>query len=637
MTLFGQAMTRTGGIFAIGLASVVPFGVLSIAISTRYLPPTDYGHLAVLFAIASFVTMFCGVGFLQGTVISVYGISDDGDGDGGADGFDDSDLGEGTLAEAAETTAEKKRLLGSGLLVVLATTSALCAAVGLAGVALAAALVGPGWTGAVLWMAASAWAGGMWRMMHQIPRMERRSVRWAVLQWARPALVVLGTWLALAAGLGISGVLMATALGTVIATGIAFVLSRHSFHLAPHRDDLAILWKAGRAWVPLIFAVAVQTNVSVFLLGALTTPADVALFQVATRISQFPIYFSDGFVTAWPVMERSQISLAAKESKGTREYSAAVFTLLALSTLALLVMVTLFADALIHIAAPSYRSAASLIPVVAAGAAAHVAFRGVFRATGFPKRRYWYTFLHLVWIVPYAGVTALLLPLNPSYGIAIAQLIAGAIVTACFVALDRRSEVATPFQWQRLGSAALVASGCVAVALLVPAEGVLHTMLSLAALTAFPALLIATRTIPPQQVATIKAIVGSLLPRRVSRGSARRRLAAIPTDELRALWLATSKRRDPSDAAELLGVPEPLFLARVARAVRRFGNDGGKPTPFDHMIGRYLLHRGSTIEQDVLAAQLRARGIDPLELHLLDDATRTVARVGRGAKEDFGL
>ena len=464
MTLYGQTMTRTGSIFAFGLAAVVPFGILSIAVTTRYLAPDEYGHLAVLFAVASFVTMFCGIGFLQGTMISVYGIADDGDGDGDGevDGFD-ATVREMTLVEAAAGPEEKKRLLGSGLLVVVATTSLLCGAVGLIGAPLATALFGSGWVGPVLWMAASAWAGGLWRLMHQIPRMERHSIRWAVLQWARPALVVLGTWLALAAGLGVSGVLMATALGTLAATAIAFVVSRHSFRVAPRRGDLAYLWKAGRAWVPLIFAVAVQTNISVFLLGILATPSSVALFQVATRISQFPIYFADGFVTAWPAMERSPISLAAKAQKGLREYSAAAFTLLALSTLGLLVMVSLFADALIHIAAPSYRSAASLIPIVAAGAAAHVAFRGVFRATGFSRRRYWYTFLHLLWVAPYAAVTALLVPLNASYGVAIAQLAAGITVTVCFVLLDRHSEVTTPFQWRRLGLALLVASGCVAV------------------------------------------------------------------------------------------------------------------------------------------------------------------------------
>ncbi|HEY6549889.1 MAG TPA: oligosaccharide flippase family protein [Solirubrobacterales bacterium] len=637
MTLYGQTMTRTGSIFALGLASVVPFGILSIAVTTRYLVPLEYGHLAVLFAIASFVTMFCGVGFLQGTMITVYGIADDGDedGDGDLDGFGVSDVRDVTLADAAAGTAEKKRLLGSGLLIVVATTSVLCALVGLVGAPLAAALFGSGWTGPILWMAASAWAGGLWRLMHQIPRMERHPIRWAALQWARPALVVIGTWLALAAGLGVSGVLMATAIGTILATAIAFVLSRHSVRLAPRRGDLATLWKAGRAWVPLIFAVAVQTNVSVLLLGILATPASVGLFQVATRISQFPIYFADGFVTAWPAMERSPISLAAKEKKGLREYSAAAFTLLALTTLALLVMVSLFADALIHIAAPSYRSAASLIPIVAAGAAAHVAFRGVFRATGFSKRRYWYTFLHLLWIAPYAAAAALLVPLNASYGIALAQLAAGVVVTACFVLLDKRSPVTTPFQWRRLGVALLAACLCVAVAQLIPAQGLVRAALSIAAFAAFPLLLIVTRAIPSQQVATIAAIIGSVVPRRISRASAYRRLAAIPVNERRALWLVTSERRDPRAAAQLLEVPESVLFARVARGLRQFGDTEGKPTPFDHMIGRWVLHSGSTIEQDVLAAHLRALGINPLELHLLDNAVRTVTKVGRGAKVEF--
>src|SRR3954470_13511091 len=75
MALHGQSMTRAGSIFAVGLVAVVPFGVVSIAVTTRCLSTVEYGHLAVLFAVASIVTVFCGLGFLQGTMMTVYGIS----------------------------------------------------------------------------------------------------------------------------------------------------------------------------------------------------------------------------------------------------------------------------------------------------------------------------------------------------------------------------------------------------------------------------------------------------------------------------------------------------------------------------------------------------------------------------------
>jgi O-antigen/teichoic acid export membrane protein len=633
MTLYGQTMTRTGAIFALGLVSVVPFGILSVAVTTRFLDPGEFGQLAILFSVASVVTMFCGVGFLQGTMIAVYGISDDGDDGGGADGLEMA-AEEVELAEIAARSDDHKRLLGSGLLIVTATSTALCLAVGAIGVVVAELAFGGDWWISVLLMTASAWAGGLWRMMHQVPRMEREAVRWAWLQWVRPGLVVAASVAALVAGLGIDGILGATAAATLVATAVAYFVSRRSFRFGFRREDVGLIWRAGRAWVPLIFAVAVQTNVSILLLGLLASPASVGLFQVATRIAQFPIYFADGFVTAWPAMERSPISFAAKERKGVREYSATVFTLLALTTLGLLVLVCFAADSLIHIAAPAYREAASLIPIVAAGGAAHVVFRGVFRATGFARRRYWYTFLHLVWIAPYAAVSALLIPIDASYGVAIAQVVAGVFISICFVLIDRRSRNPTPFDWKRLGLAFLVAAACVAAVQLSPLEGAARPVGAVLAFAAFPLLLLAVRAVPREEVPLVRAIVGSLLPNLRTKEEARERLATIPTHERQALILIAADRQDPDQAATELGVTRPIALARTVRALRALAGEEDRATPYDHEIGEYIVNRGPTIERDVLATRLRSVGIDPLELHVLDDAAGSARRLKSGADEN---
>lgn len=625
MTLYGQTMTRAGAIFAFGLVAVVPFGILSVAVTTRFLDPEEYGQLAVLFSIASVVTMFCGVGFQQGAMISVYGISDDGDGDG-----DVVDLAveEVQLSEIQMRSDEHKRLLGSGLLIVAALSTATCLLVAAIGVAVSQLAFGGDWMAPILWMAASAWSGALWRMMHQVPRMEREAVRWAWLQWIRPALVVLGSIAALAAGFGINGVLAATALGTLLATAVAYFASRRSFLFGPKREDARVFWEAGKYWVPLIVAVAVQSNVSILLLGILATPASVGLFQVATRVAQFPIYFADGFVTAWPAMERSQISFAAKERLGVREYSATVFTLLALLTLGLLVAVCFAADSLIRIAAPSYHEAASLIPIVAAAGAAHVVFRGSFRATGFARRRYWYTALHLVWIAPYAAVAALLVPWSASYGVAIAQLSAGVFISVCFVLLDRRSSNPTPFQWPRLGLALLVAALCVGAVQLSPLDGSYRLLASILAFAAFPLLLLVVRAVPRRDLPAARAILASVLPAWRARAEARERLATIPDHERQALLLIATERRDPDEAATALGVSRPIALARTVRGLRALAGETASATPLDYEIGEYVINRGPTIERDVLAARLRAEGIDPLELHLLDDAAGLARRLG---------
>jgi O-antigen/teichoic acid export membrane protein len=632
MTIYAQTMTRTGGMYAVGLMGIVPFGIVSLAVTTRFLDPSDYGRLTVLFAISSVLTILSGIGYAHGAFLSAYGLVD-GDGGDGGDDFDVSQAGTNGQ-EPPLASLERQRLLGSGLLIVIVTSTALCGLVPLVAGLGVHLIFGSNWTSALLWMGASAWAGSLWRFISQIPRMERRTGQWAMLQFIRPAIVVASTVAALVAGYGVNGVLMATAFGTLLTTALAFGLASSCFHFDPQIADIFTLWQKGRSWVPLIVAGAFNSNVNVFFLSTLAAAASVGIFGVATRVAMIPIYFADGFLTGWPVMEMSPISIAAKERKGNRSYSAKVFTLFFLSTLGLLLTVSLLSDALVQIAAPSYASAASLIPVVAAAFGAQAVFRGLYRATAFPKRRFWFTVLNLAWIAPYVGFVTLLVSWNPSYGVAIAQLAAGITVATLFVLVDSRGPDPTPFQWKRLGGALLAASGCVVAVHLVPTHGDIHAMLSVAALLVFPLLLLATRSVSLAELGTIRKIAAAAVPRRMSKTRIRTRLASVPTVEREAILQVACEQQTPQSVASKFDVTPAVVLARVVRGLRHFGG-GGPSTPVDHLVGGYVLHGGTTIERDALAGQLRALGVDPLDLHFLDDAIRTVSRLARSNDDRF--
>jgi O-antigen/teichoic acid export membrane protein len=627
-------MTRTGGMYAIGLMGIVPFGIISLAVTTRFLSPSDFGRLTIFFAISSVLTILSGIGYAHGAFLSAYGLVD-GDGGDGGDDFDASEagtIGQGPLL----ASLERQRLLGSGLLIVIATSTALCGLVPLITALGVHLIFASNWTSALLWTGASAWAGSLWRFISQIPRMERRTGQWALLQFVRPALVVAGTIAALVAGYGVNGVLMATAFGTLLTTALAFFLARSCFHLNPQIADISVLWQKGRSWVPLIIAGAFNSNVNVFFLSTMAAAASVGIFGVATRVAMIPIYFADGFLTGWPVMEMSPISIAAKERKGARSYSAKVFTLFSLSTLGLLLTVALLSDALVQIAAPSYASAASLIPVVAAAFGAQAMFRGLYRATAFPKRRFWFTVLNLAWIAPYVGFLSLLVSWNPSYGVAIAQLAAGITVGAIFVVVDSRGPDPTPFQWKRLGTALLAAAACVTAVHLFPTHGDTHAILSVAALLVFPLLLLASHTISLGELGTIWKIASAAVPRRMSKARIRSRLASIPAAEREAILHVACGPGTPQSVASKFNVGSAVVLARVVRGLRHFGG-GGAPTPFDHLIGHYVLHGGTTIERDALAGELRALGVDPLDLHFLDDAKAAVSRLASSSEGRLAL
>ena len=302
----------------------------------------------------------------------------------------------------------------------------------------------------------------------------------------------------------------------------------------------------------------------------------------------------------------------------------------------MILLVSLGADALATIAAPAYASAALLIPIIAVGTGANAVFRGLYRAVGFPRRRYWYVALHIIWLGPFAaacvGLSAFL---EVQYAVALSGLVAGVFVCIAFVVLDRRGPEPTPFPWARLGLALAVAALCVTVARTVPLDGLAHAAVAILAAAAFVPLLVVVGALTRDQVRVTFSILAKVIPRRVSPGDLERRLAALPVHERRAITLMACERRSPSSAAQRLGIDEPL--ARLARGLRRY-TGSAQTSSIDAAIGEYVLHRGTTLERDHVAAQLIQDGVDPLDLHVLEDAMREIRRARRrGRRQQRGL
>lgn len=617
MTLYGQTMARTSAIYALGMLGVVPAGLLSLAITTRFLEPADFGRLAILFAFAALLTIMCGLGSLQGTLLAAYGVGAD---DGGGDGID-IDIDEGDR-DPAVVGRERRRIMGSGLLVVILEATLFCGVVALWAPAIADVFLGSSsWSPAVRLMALSAWTGAVWRMVHQVFRMERRPAVWSSFQWLRPLLVIAMTVPALVSGLGIEGVLVATAAGTALSAGIAVGCSRGLYILSPRREDIRTIWDAGKPWIPLTIAMAVQGSLNVLLLGLIAPAAAVGLYQAASRIAIVPIYFGHGFLMGWAPLERAAISQAGRKRKGRREFAASVFTLFVLTTLGLVFVVSLASEVLIRVAAPAYQSAAPLIPVVAAALAAHLVFRGVYRACSFPHKRYWFVAMHLLWLVPYGLVAAVLIPVNPSYAVAVASLAAGAAATVWFVVLDRRGGSPTPFEWARLARATLAAAACVAVAAHLPVGVSGHLVLALVALVAFPFVLMALGVIDRAQMGVVRAILGEVLPSRHRARVLDERLALLSGQERDLLRLLERHRWRLTPAALDSGMDRRLLSARIVRALRKL-NGEGRATSLDDQIGDYIAGPDTTLERDLLGDRLQRLGVDPLQLYTLDELVR---------------
>lgn len=620
MAAYGQSMTRTGAIYAVGMASIVPLGLLSVAVTTRYLQPADYGRLAILFAVASVLTIFCGLGIFQGGMMAAYGGADDGaDEAGGVEGDGGHDVRGGPSGIAAE----RRRLLSSGLAYGAIATAALCVPVMVLSGEIAAIVGDTALQSAIAWMAASACFGAVWRSVHQVYRFERRPIAWSLLQFLRPTLVVALTTWALARGFGISGVLAATAIGTGLACVGSLIGSRDCLSLHPRPGDLRLIWGYGRQWIPLNLAFAFQSNASVLLLAFIAPTSAVGLFQVANRIGSIPSYLADGFLAGWAPMQRSPVALAAHARKGVREASASLFTLVAVGTLLALMVVVSASSVLILIAAPAYGAARDLIPLMAAAHVANASLKGIYRATSFPTRRAWYVGLHFVWVVPYLGSVLVTGALAPTYSVGAAILFAGIAVTSVMVIVDRRGPSPTPFAWGRLARLTSLV-GVVGAAF---AFSIFGTLTSIAAIgivfVGLPRVLTIARVVTPVQAATLATIGSTWLKLGGARSRLRQRLLSLPRNERTAVDLLALGNTTAEEASAATGVAVPVLFARMVRGLRRVS---GQPdqTPEDASIGAYLLLDRSTLERDVHVTALQRQGVDPYELHVLEDLLNRV-------------
>ncbi len=88
----GEALTRFGGrvgrdalIYATTGVISIFFGLVSVAVLTRLLPPAQYGHLAVYSFFMIILMVIYNLGSLQGTMSFVFGGGGDEDDDDGDD------------------------------------------------------------------------------------------------------------------------------------------------------------------------------------------------------------------------------------------------------------------------------------------------------------------------------------------------------------------------------------------------------------------------------------------------------------------------------------------------------------------------------------------------------------------------
>lgn len=591
-------------------------GLVQVAVLTRYLGPADFGELAVLAVSATALTLIYNAGTLQGTFSWVYGTAADEEA-----GDDDARVG----------SSDRRRGLATGL-----AMTCVAAALGTAGVVvfarpLAELLLGGAQDAYLMgWAACGAGAASVWRLAVNTLRLQRRPGAYFTASTAHGALGLLGVVVLLEAGRGLEGAVVGVAIGNILATLLTTSMIRRDVRLAVSWHDAKNIMRRGRALIPVIAAFYTIQLADILLLSRFLPSSEVGLYRVAARIGALVSYWTTSFHMAWGPMRRDPLHVAADRDRGAPQVAAALATYFTLLTLGAILACAIFADELVQIASPSYKSSAAFIPLTAAGFGFHGWYVLVYRTADFPRKRTWFVWLSVLVAATFVGSAFALVPWLGTYGISLAVMTGWTVGITGMCLRGQWGARSVPFEYGRILKGLLTAVGCYACARVLEGDSPLAALLIHAGcLAAFPVLLVALGILPRGATSAAAGVVRVRLTRvRASRPAAvLSRVAELDEDEQTICQLLLGERLPAADAAARLKIEEELLLARLVVALRTVAALGATPAASDPVLGRFLLMDGSFADREERAVTAFAHGVDPEETDVLARTAATLRRL----------
>jgi O-antigen/teichoic acid export membrane protein len=615
LSAFGARVGGHARVYGAGNVGSLAAGLLTLAVLTSFLPPTEFGRYALFLILASMFALLYTLPTLRGTYRYVFG----------AGGDDDEDDEDDEAAEAPR--GEKRRALGTAvaLTALIAVVGSL--AVVLLAPAISAAVLGSAADSSLLRLAAVAgafWA--VWQLTLTIPFRERRPGLYVLLNLARPVLVLAASVPLLAWQATVGAAVLALAVGTALAGLTALVATRGSYRLAFSSDDARGILRLGAPLIPTVLSIWLVTNGSVLVLTGFVSESEVGLFRVAAGVAAIASYPVAAFIRAWGPLRQEPIHGAVQAERGPVAAGGIVGTYFGLAAIGVLLGFATLADVLVRIAPPAYAAASLLIPVLGVGLLAQGAFRVARRTAMFRRKRAAFIQLSVVAAVVFLAVSFALVPVLGTYGAAIAIAAGFGMATAGMLWRSQRGPNPVPYAWRRMLAGLAIAAGCyLAGRALAPQAGVLALLVEVAVLAAYPVLLLATGVVPRAHVAPLRRVLGSVVRRRRPDRDTRVDLGALEPAE-RALLEVLIRHRQPLERVAAVTDMPPQALARsfVAALRRAAGLRAG--SKLDGRAGRYLLAGGPVAERDQLWRRLASEGIDPLELDALAMALERLRR-----------
>jgi O-antigen/teichoic acid export membrane protein len=625
---FGRRLTRHFGVYAGAQVATFLFGMANLAVLTRLLPIDEFGRLAMYLLLATLLTTLYNLGSLQGIFIAVFGA-------GGADdemGFEE--------AEGEPLAADRERALTTGLLLTIAIT-ALGTAVVFATAPLFADLFGsPDEVDAVRLAALCGATGAVWRLVHNIPRLERRPFLYSTLGIVRPALALGLGFFFVSAGLGVEGALLGIATGTALAALAGIAIGRRNYGFGLDLGLVPRMFRQGAFVVPLIAAMWIVTNVDLFFVNAYAPDDAVGPYRVAMRLGAGVSYLVSAVTMALLPLKRTPLHTAMREEHGQTEFGSALLAVFLFVGIWAILGLALLADVLIRIAPASYAGAAPLVPMIGLGLVACGVLMVTYRVAKLPKRRHWHLGMMAAAAALFVAAGLVLVPAFGGYGAAAAQIFAFAVAAVAMLWVVQRSKHPLDIHYRRLAGGLAIGVACIVAGQLVsPLAGEWRIVVDLVILAAFPALLVLARVFPGEELRAFVDVSRLPRPRRRSAAVVEKLRGLDPVDR-RTLSVLLANGVSSAEAARTLSMPEPQMLSRFVASLRQVGGGQGNGTvghgggadpevDRDAEVASYLLSPRGVATRDYLGEQLCEDGVDPLDLDLLDTTLRRLRRIPR--------
>lgn len=603
LALLAIRTSRHATAYALSMGLTLLLGIVQVAVLTRLLPAAEFGQFALLSVSATLGTVIANLGSLQGSLRAAFGASGD-------EEIDESD--------SSAPATDARTVLGSGL--------ALTALTGLVVASIVVALSAPltsqllserATAAAFVWVGIALAFGAIWRLILNVPRLERRARVYVRLAGLRGVCVLTGTTLLAATAGSAQATMAGLALGTATATLVGLCVIRGSYRPALRRRDVRNIYALGAPYVPMSLAFGAMQNGDLLLLARFAGDTLVADYRVAGRLASGVSYLSSAFFMAWGPVARGPLSPIVERERGFRAANATILTYFTLTCAFLLLGLTLFAPVIAGIAGPQVAGAGDLLPFVGTALLAHASFVFVYRTSLFKGRRDAFVRLAVLSATCFAAAALVLIPALDARGAALALTAGYGVGIAGLVVLGWRRGAPLQVEVGRvLGILAAFASGLL-TALALREVDVPQILAGCAGIASFGCLVVLTGIIPIHHLSVLRSMLVAPAVRE------RRLLAAaihdMPDRERTALRLVLHDARPPREVATRLEIPEGELPSLIVDSLRLL--DGGRPgrTDFDEALGNSLLATGASTDGDRRVASLaRAH----------PDAAETIERLG---------